>query len=75
MIPPAGKVLPEDPPVLRSEVELGPKIRAVGDEMERIRRIPPSGTRSDDPIARHRSTGDGRGIGWMVRTIDPFSAY
>jgi indole-3-acetate monooxygenase len=41
MIPPAGKVLPEDPPVLRSAVELGPKIQAARDEMERIRRIPP----------------------------------
>ena len=41
MIPPAGKVLPEDPSVLRSAIELGPKIRAAGDEMERIRRIPP----------------------------------
>ena len=41
MIPPAGKVLLEDSPVLRSAVELGPKIRAAGDEMERIRRIPP----------------------------------
>src|SRR6516165_8903657 len=41
MIPPAGKVLPEDPPVLRSAVELGPKIQAASDEMERIRRIPP----------------------------------
>jgi len=41
MIPPAGKVLTEDSPILRSAVELGPKIRAAGDEMERIRRIPP----------------------------------
>lgn len=41
MIPPAGKVLPEDPPVLRAAVELGPKIQAARDEMERIRRIPP----------------------------------
>src|SRR5262245_10887321 len=41
MIPPAGKVLPEDPAVLRSVGELAPKIRAAGDEMERIRRIPP----------------------------------
>jgi len=41
MIPPAGKVLPEDPSVLRSVVELGPQIRAAGDEMERIRCLPP----------------------------------
>src|SRR5215469_17100841 len=41
MIPPAGKVLPEDPSVLRSVVELGPQIRAAGDEIERIRCLPP----------------------------------
>jgi indole-3-acetate monooxygenase len=41
MIAPAGKVLPDDSPVLRSAIELGPRIRASGDEMERIRRIPP----------------------------------
>src|SRR5713226_10694922 len=41
MIPPAGKVLPEDPSVLRAAIELEPKIRAAGDEMERIRRMSP----------------------------------
>lgn len=38
---PAGKAFPDDPPVLRAAVELGPKIRAAGDEMEQMRRIPP----------------------------------
>src|SRR5260370_30678840 len=41
MIRKAGKVLPEDSSVLRAAIELGPKIRAAGDEMERIRRITP----------------------------------
>ncbi len=41
MIPQAGKVLPEDSSVLRAAIELVPKIRAAGDEMERIRRITP----------------------------------
>ena len=41
MIAPAGKVLPDDSPILHSAIALGHKIRAAGDEMERIRRIPP----------------------------------
>ena len=41
MIPPAGKALPADPAVLRAAIELGPRIRGAGDEMERMRRIPP----------------------------------
>jgi alkylation response protein AidB-like acyl-CoA dehydrogenase len=41
MMRPAGKAFPEDPPLLHAAIELGPKIRAAGDEMERMRRIPP----------------------------------
>jgi indole-3-acetate monooxygenase len=37
----AGKALPDDPPVLHAAIELGPKIRAAGDEMEQMRRVPP----------------------------------
>ena len=38
---PAGEAFPDDSPILRAAIELSPKIRAAGDEMERIRRIPP----------------------------------
>jgi alkylation response protein AidB-like acyl-CoA dehydrogenase len=41
MMRPAGKAFPEDPPLLHAAIEFGPKIRAAGDEMERMRRIPP----------------------------------
>jgi len=41
MMHPAGKAFPDDSPVLRAAVELGPKIRTAGDEMEQMRRIPP----------------------------------
>jgi alkylation response protein AidB-like acyl-CoA dehydrogenase len=41
MMRPAGKALPDDPVLLHAAIELGPKIRAAGDEMERMRRIPP----------------------------------
>jgi indole-3-acetate monooxygenase len=37
----AGKALPDDPPLLHAAIELGPRIRAASDEMERLRRIPP----------------------------------
>jgi alkylation response protein AidB-like acyl-CoA dehydrogenase len=40
MIRPAGKAFSDDPPVLQAAVELGPKIRASGDEIEQMRRIP-----------------------------------
>jgi alkylation response protein AidB-like acyl-CoA dehydrogenase len=39
---PAGKAFAEDSPILHAAIELAPKIRAAGDEMERIRRIPPT---------------------------------
>jgi alkylation response protein AidB-like acyl-CoA dehydrogenase len=38
---PAGKAFPDDPPVLHAAIELGPKVRAAGDEMEQMRRVPP----------------------------------
>jgi alkylation response protein AidB-like acyl-CoA dehydrogenase len=41
MMRPAGKALPDDPPLLHAAIELGPRIRAASDEMERLRRIPP----------------------------------
>lgn len=41
MMRPAGKAFPDDPPLLHAAIELGPKIRAAGDEMEQMRRIPP----------------------------------
>jgi alkylation response protein AidB-like acyl-CoA dehydrogenase len=41
MIRPAGKAFPDDPPLLHAVSEIGPKIRAAGDEMEQMRRIPP----------------------------------
>jgi alkylation response protein AidB-like acyl-CoA dehydrogenase len=41
MTRPAGKALPDDPPLLHAAIELGSKIRAASDEMERMRRIPP----------------------------------
>ena len=41
MIRPAGKALPDDDTLLHAAIELGPRIRAAGDEMERMRRIPP----------------------------------
>jgi indole-3-acetate monooxygenase len=41
MMRPAGKALPDDPPLLHATIELGPRIRAASDEMERLRRIPP----------------------------------
>jgi indole-3-acetate monooxygenase len=41
MIPHAGTALADDHPLLRAAIELGPKIRAAGDEMEQMRRIPP----------------------------------
>src|SRR5260370_38601762 len=41
MIRPAGQAFADDPPVLHAALKLGPKIQAAGDEMERIRRIPP----------------------------------
>ena len=41
MIRPAGEAFPDDPPLLHAAIELGPTIRATGDEMERMRRVPP----------------------------------
>jgi indole-3-acetate monooxygenase len=41
MIRPAGEAFPDDPPLLHAAIELGPTIRAAGDEMERMRRVPP----------------------------------
>jgi alkylation response protein AidB-like acyl-CoA dehydrogenase len=41
MLRPAGQAFAEDAPVLHAAIELRPKIQAAGDEMERIRRIPP----------------------------------
>jgi indole-3-acetate monooxygenase len=41
MVHPAGKAFTQDSPVLHAAIELGPKIRAAGDEMEQMRRIPP----------------------------------
>src|SRR5260370_18253424 len=41
MLPPEGKVFANTPPVLHAALELRPQIQAAGDEMERIRRIPP----------------------------------
>jgi indole-3-acetate monooxygenase len=41
MLRPAGQAFAEDPPVLHAAIELRPKIQAAGDEMERMRRIPP----------------------------------
>ena len=38
---PAGRALSDDPQVLHAAIELGPKIRAAGDEMEQMRRVPP----------------------------------
>lgn len=42
MLRPAGKAFSDDAPVLQAAIELGPKIRAAGDEMEQMRRLPPS---------------------------------
>jgi len=42
MIRPAGRAFSDDPPVLHAAIELGAKIRADGDEMERMRRVPPA---------------------------------
>ncbi len=41
MVRPAGQAFADDPPVLHAALELRPQIQAAGDEMERIRRIPP----------------------------------
>jgi indole-3-acetate monooxygenase len=41
MMRPAGQAFSDDPAVLHAAIELGPKIRASGDEMEQMRRIPP----------------------------------
>jgi indole-3-acetate monooxygenase len=41
MLRPAGKAFPDDSRVLRAAIELAPQVRAAGDEMERMRRIPP----------------------------------
>jgi len=41
MISPAGQAFPDDSPVLHAAIALGPNIRAAGDEMEKMRRIPP----------------------------------
>jgi len=41
MMRPAGKALSDDSPLLHAAIELGPKIRAAGDEMEQMRRLPP----------------------------------
>src|SRR5215472_7139928 len=41
MLRPAGQAFAEDPPVLHAAIELRPKVQAAGDEMERMRRIPP----------------------------------
>jgi alkylation response protein AidB-like acyl-CoA dehydrogenase len=40
MLHPAGKALADDSPVLKAAIELGPRIRAAGDEMEQMRRLP-----------------------------------
>jgi indole-3-acetate monooxygenase len=37
---PAGQARPDDSPVLHAVIELGAKVRAAGDEAERIRRMP-----------------------------------
>jgi alkylation response protein AidB-like acyl-CoA dehydrogenase len=37
----AGTAFADDSPVLHAAIELGPKIRAAGDEMEQMRRVPP----------------------------------
>lgn len=37
---PAGQAGPDDSPVLHAAIELGAKVRAAGDEAERLRRIP-----------------------------------
>src|SRR5260370_14747290 len=42
MIRPAGQAFADDPPVLHAALKLGPQIQAASDEMERIRRIPPT---------------------------------
>jgi alkylation response protein AidB-like acyl-CoA dehydrogenase len=41
MMRPAGQAFSDDPAVLHAAIELGPEIRASGDEMEQMRRIPP----------------------------------
>jgi indole-3-acetate monooxygenase len=41
MLRPAGRAFPDDSRVLHAAIELAPQIRAAGDEMERMRRIPP----------------------------------
>jgi alkylation response protein AidB-like acyl-CoA dehydrogenase len=41
MMRPAGRAFSDDPQVLHAAIELGPKIRAAGDEMEQMRRVPP----------------------------------
>jgi alkylation response protein AidB-like acyl-CoA dehydrogenase len=41
MMRPAGTALSDEPKLLQAAIELGPKIRAAGDEMERMRRVPP----------------------------------
>jgi indole-3-acetate monooxygenase len=42
MLRPAGQVFSDDSPVLQAAIELGPKIRDAGNEMEQMRRIPPN---------------------------------
>jgi indole-3-acetate monooxygenase len=41
MLCPASKAFPDDSQVLHAAIELAPQIRAAGDEIERMRRIPP----------------------------------
>jgi indole-3-acetate monooxygenase len=41
MIRPAGQAFPDDSAVLHAAIALGPNIRGAGDEMEKMRRIPP----------------------------------
>jgi indole-3-acetate monooxygenase len=41
MLRPAGRAFSDDPPLLHAVVELQPKIRAAGNEMEQMRCIPP----------------------------------
>jgi indole-3-acetate monooxygenase len=41
MMRPAGQAFSDDPPLLHAAIGLGPKIRAAGDEMEQMRRVPP----------------------------------
>jgi indole-3-acetate monooxygenase len=41
MLRPAGRAFSDDPPLLHAVVEMMPKIREAGNEMEQMRRIPP----------------------------------